>query len=272
MATDEVTRNSQLQALETHWAGHRFRSRGEARWAVFFQEAGIPWEYEPQGYKLEHGCYLPDFWLPTQECFIEIKSGWPTEEECEIAYELAHASGFNVYLFYGHIPYEGGESPFYPQVFGDSAYALFGDCPGFDVGHMWCECPVCAEVGIEFQAEASRLPCHCSNCDPNGASPRLLRAYAAARSARFEHGEGPGANRKSPARKPTLVDAACGLLLTRLSRHPQALEVLLLQGREKGYSESTMWRAARKLKLVCVRRKGPSGTVTLWSLPAEEGR
>lgn len=54
-----------IQALETQYAGHRFRSRLEARWALFFDQVGIKWEYEPEGYKLSNGeCYLPDFWLP----------------------------------------------------------------------------------------------------------------------------------------------------------------------------------------------------------------
>jgi hypothetical protein len=32
--------------------GYRFRSRLEARWAVFFDVAGIPWQYEPEGFDL----------------------------------------------------------------------------------------------------------------------------------------------------------------------------------------------------------------------------
>jgi hypothetical protein len=54
-----------IQALETDYAGHKFRSRLEARWAMFFDAIGVKWEYEPEGYKLSDGeCYLPDFWLP----------------------------------------------------------------------------------------------------------------------------------------------------------------------------------------------------------------
>jgi hypothetical protein len=48
----------------------------EARWAVFFDNAGIPFEYEYVGYKLgELGktWYLPDFWLPEQRAWVEIK-------------------------------------------------------------------------------------------------------------------------------------------------------------------------------------------------------
>ena len=51
-----------LKAIETFYNGYRFRSRLEARWAVFFDSAGIEYVYEPEGFKLDNGlCYLPDF-------------------------------------------------------------------------------------------------------------------------------------------------------------------------------------------------------------------
>lgn len=51
-----------LQAIETRYSGYRFRSRLEARWAVFFDCLGLPWEYEPEGFVLPNGkWYLPDF-------------------------------------------------------------------------------------------------------------------------------------------------------------------------------------------------------------------
>ena len=38
---------SDIRAIETSYDGYRFRSRLEARWAVFFNEAGIEYQYEP---------------------------------------------------------------------------------------------------------------------------------------------------------------------------------------------------------------------------------
>lgn len=53
---------SAIRAIETEYAGYRFRSRLEARWAVFFTLAGYRWEYEPEGFELPGGMrYLPDF-------------------------------------------------------------------------------------------------------------------------------------------------------------------------------------------------------------------
>lgn len=68
---------NQIKAIETHYKGYRFRSRLEARWAVFFYEAGIPFEYETQGYESGDGMikYLPDFYLPDVGAFVEVKGG-----------------------------------------------------------------------------------------------------------------------------------------------------------------------------------------------------
>lgn len=63
---------SSIQAIETTYNGYRFRSRLEARWAVFFDALGIQWKYEREGYALdpvtfdgvdsfvqEHSCHVP---------------------------------------------------------------------------------------------------------------------------------------------------------------------------------------------------------------------
>lgn len=53
-----------MKPIETHYKGYRFRSRLEARWAVFFDALGYRWEYEPEGFELGFGeRYLPDFRL-----------------------------------------------------------------------------------------------------------------------------------------------------------------------------------------------------------------
>lgn len=69
-----------ITAIETEYAGHRFRSRLEARWAVFFDHLGIRWAYEPQGFEIHADPwaekttrYLPDFWLPDFGLWCEVK-------------------------------------------------------------------------------------------------------------------------------------------------------------------------------------------------------
>lgn len=66
-----------IKPIETIYKGYRFRSRLEARWAVFFDALGIEWKYENEGYDLgELGWYLPDFEIETEsfgKWFVEIK-------------------------------------------------------------------------------------------------------------------------------------------------------------------------------------------------------
>ena len=79
-----------IKAIETSYKGYRFRSRLEARWAVFFDALGAEWEYEKEGYDLgEHGLYLPDFWLPRLGIFVEIKpqSSGPVDRDLEAKLE-----------------------------------------------------------------------------------------------------------------------------------------------------------------------------------------
>lgn len=58
--TDIERRNPRtIQAIPTMYGGVQFRSRLEARWAVFFDTVGWPWVYEP----LDLRRYIPDFIL-----------------------------------------------------------------------------------------------------------------------------------------------------------------------------------------------------------------
>lgn len=62
-----------IGAIETRYAGHLFRSRLEARWAVFFDQLKIEWTYEPQGFECGQFKYLPDFYLPSMGIWVEVK-------------------------------------------------------------------------------------------------------------------------------------------------------------------------------------------------------
>ena len=63
-----------VRPIETQYKGYRFRSRLEARWAVFFDELGVAYEYELEGFSLPSGkSYLPDFYLPDIGVFVEVK-------------------------------------------------------------------------------------------------------------------------------------------------------------------------------------------------------
>lgn len=70
----------EIKAIETRYKGYRFRSRLEARWAVFFDALGLRWQYELQGFNFGGLCYLPDFYLPDWDTFFEVKPDLPMED------------------------------------------------------------------------------------------------------------------------------------------------------------------------------------------------
>lgn len=68
-----------IRAIETEYDGHKFRSRFEARWAVFFNAIGLEYEYEIEGFEMGEIKYLPDFYIPSLNRWFEIK-GKPLNE------------------------------------------------------------------------------------------------------------------------------------------------------------------------------------------------
>lgn len=66
---------NEIKAIDTFYNGNYFRSRLEARWAVFFDIIRVKYYYEHEGYKLKYNdcVYLPDFYLPQYDEFIELK-------------------------------------------------------------------------------------------------------------------------------------------------------------------------------------------------------
>ena len=62
-----------INAIETRFNGYRFRSRLEARWAVFFSAVGLEYEYEMEGYEMDEVKYLPDFYIPSLDRWFQIK-------------------------------------------------------------------------------------------------------------------------------------------------------------------------------------------------------
>ena len=107
-----------LKAIDTKYNGYLFRSRLEARWAVFFDHLGLKYEYEKEGYDLDGLWYLPDFWLPdvalrrSKETglWMEVKGGKPTAEEDEKCVRLAKASRKPVILMAGQCDGEQKET------------------------------------------------------------------------------------------------------------------------------------------------------------------
>lgn len=174
-----------IKPIETEYKGYRFRSRLEARWAVFFDLLGIEFDYEAEGYEMDGVRYLPDFWIPHIGSHVEIKPDRPDAEADTKARKLAARSLSKVYIFFGPIPfpYPSEESAFVYDPFSDAGRTeVFQD----DRQH-WCRCPRCGSYGIAFGGDSGRLSC-CGfgQRDRNPQEESLCRAYLLARSFRFE--------------------------------------------------------------------------------------
>jgi hypothetical protein len=63
----------QVASIPTWYRGVKYRSKLEARWALFFDFIDEPFEYESEGFDIDGEWYLPDFWLPSVRAWIEIK-------------------------------------------------------------------------------------------------------------------------------------------------------------------------------------------------------
>lgn len=92
---------SSIKPIPTKYKGITFRSRLEARWAVFFDALDLQWEYEREGYDLLGVWYLPDFWLADVNMWAEVK---PTEFDktaLNLAKQLAAGTGYPVLMLAG---------------------------------------------------------------------------------------------------------------------------------------------------------------------------
>lgn len=62
-----------IKPIETEYKGYIFRSRLEARFAIFLDYLGIKWLYEHEGFDMDGIWYLPDFYIPDSDLYFEVK-------------------------------------------------------------------------------------------------------------------------------------------------------------------------------------------------------
>lgn len=178
--------NTSLKAIETVYHGYRFRSRLEARWAVFLDTLQIKYAYEAQGYDLDGKRYLPDFAIEAPPCFIEIKGQEPSRSEEHLCFSLAETSERTVYLLAGS-PWPGEYEiwRWRPE---------WGVVLGGERGLQWASCSPCGKMDTvdPRTARTDKGRCDAGHYWTFGADSAVLQqAYTTARQARFEHGERP---------------------------------------------------------------------------------
>jgi len=179
-----------VKAIETQYKGYRFRSRLEARWAVFFDALGVEWEFEKEGFELPSGRYLPDFYLPNVpvrrregDCWVEVKGRRDDACANDKCAELADATGIDVIAVYG---YPAGSVSVFTKE--DGYFQYFAGGEGWDCCMCFVKCRKCGQLRIDF----SNYLWECRHCDcteRGDQHPTILKAEVAAKSARFEFGE-----------------------------------------------------------------------------------
>jgi hypothetical protein len=220
-----------IKAIETVYNGYRFRSRLEARWAVFFDAMGIKWEYEIEGFELGNGeRYLPDFWLPELACFVEIKPDAGLTEEVEAV--MRHMSdSFPIICFQGMPSPSWNGDVFCGDMTDSSGGAYHGR-----VGFAWCD--ACERFVLSFSDDDTRLLrgdrtlwptatiaglpwkelCPWQHRERHAVGP-LLPHVETAKSARFEFGENghkPVPRRKGKKNRPQLFPVLPDELIDRV--------------------------------------------------------
>jgi hypothetical protein len=193
----------EIKAIETVYNGYKFRSRLEARWAVFFDAAGIKYEYEPEGFTDGDLCYLPDFYLPDHNTYVEVKphrDGF--EKEIEKALHFVNSDlKIKRLMFVDQIPAPNEYSSWflYPFAYYNSLYdnydlryvqlCCFEDEIYFKPDNYYCK-PIhridtmCVKQESELNDDMLYEDIDCDDC-----GNVLPQAYLAARQARFEYGE-----------------------------------------------------------------------------------
>lgn len=224
---------SRVAAIETRYGGYRFRSRIEARWAVFFTRLGLDWEYEEQGFAVRRReepsvtpsraldaawpeparapgfvdkpspqvRYLPDFHIRSLGLYLEVKPASPQLVDPDGVKRWQYFAGEvalewdrgRTAMLCGQIPDPetvDALGPPRPYEWYEQSIVMLGDWHA-----AWCSCPSGDHFDIQFQARGGRILCGCPRIADDhyrtGNDPRILNAYAAARTARFEHGEAP---------------------------------------------------------------------------------
>ena len=144
-----------IKAIETEYGGYKFRSRLEARWAIYFDCVGLVWEYEPEGYDLPDGRrYLPDFKITDINgdiVFYEIKATAGADDGKLL--ELLKALNPGNRYHHDKKPYYWGS-------------VLSGDPYSYIIENKRYPCPRCLQFEADY-VDFGAMMSYCFNCDQN---------------------------------------------------------------------------------------------------------
>ena len=177
-----------IQAKETIYNGYRFRSKLEAKWAVFFDKLNVTYQYEPEAFRCSDGSqYTPDFYLPDsflrthkrKGLYLEIKplgfSRYFSHENQTYVRRIATAlESANLCLFTGD-PHD--------LVFGPWNESNEQLCPDYDNFMVLMYCDECGALKADFLEGSYMI---CPNCEADTEFYTIKAAATYARQYRFQ--------------------------------------------------------------------------------------
>lgn len=137
-----------LKPIPTIYEGQRFRSRLEARWAIYMDALSVDYQYEAEALDLGDGLtYVPDFFLPSFPAWLEIKGEIRSDDAGLLimrkAAALARLSGHPVILAFN--------DPL------DQRCAVFGRKGQMYAGSHFTICPRCGQLCIHVRDGVNTL-------------------------------------------------------------------------------------------------------------------
>jgi len=171
-----------IKPIATRYGNNFFRSRLEARWGIFFDELGIQFSYELEGYEINASeRYLPDFYLPKVSLFAEVKPFPNASDEAIVRRFIVAGLDTGVILL--------TDKP------ACKPYPVFSLIRPMGVWHVSVD-NVCLDIHYrpKWYQEESRFYTNAGPdefCDESCFSKRYIAAMRLANEARFEYGEAP---------------------------------------------------------------------------------
>jgi hypothetical protein len=139
----------EIKAKPTPYKNILFKARQEARWAIFFDELGIKWQYEPEYSDVEFGgfriYYKPDFYLPDYDLWIEVKPQEPhhlTDAEIMKIVGWAKQELEILVLIGGPRIIVDSNKAHYLYTYNPHRRKPLNRAPNV----RWCECPKCRKI------------------------------------------------------------------------------------------------------------------------------
>lgn len=202
-----------IKAIETYYNGRKFRSRLEARWAVFLDALGVEYEYEPEGFVKDGVCYLPDFRVNCYGGSSGNKS-YPLYLEVKGKADESDAQVLKTFTPWGKKDYCISDNPDWFPVL------VLGDIPPVEDDNDVFRIPTTINIGhgirtfdretIDGRYEPAipaadgfgrffLMPNYIPDSEEwfyDEVLPDIADAYRIARQARFEHGEKPNKHKR----------------------------------------------------------------------------